>query len=802
MSAAQKQKQIPFFSKLFERFGGGYLRDEISRLEAFVAAAPGDYCGWSVEGEIAYSRGFADFLGLPLIRTLSDIQARLTPADAAALEGLFTRLQDEGEGFSLIVRTFDREKILRLTGRTGRDSRNFERFDAIWIEDVTASARKAERTENDLCAARGDAARLNAALDDLPQPVWTREADAALAWCNRAYAAILGLSPAEVVADRRELPVTASAKKPTAEDDAGESPLRALALKALASGAPQETSVHIVSGGRRRLMRVREVPLPQEKNAPPRLLGIAWDVTREEEVEAEFRRSSSSYRELLEQLRTAVALCDAKQQIEFYNASFAQLWGLDERWLNTRPRLGDIMEKLREDRRLPEQADFRKYKQGWLSLFTGLIGAHEEMLYLPDGSALRMLVLPRPAGGIMMTFEDVTSRLELESSYNTLIAVQKETLDNLAEGVAVFGGDGRLKLWNPALAALWGLHPEDLSGEPHIGALVDKVRGYFETQDWATFRETLIALALDRKERSGRMTRGGGSVVDYATVPLPDGGVLVTWSDVSDKARVENALREKNAALEAAERLKLDFLANVSYQLRTPLTAIMGFAEVLSREYFGALNEKQKEYSRNIGEAGERLLTLINDILDLSTIEAGYMDLEKGPVDIRAMLESLRDLTEEWAKKEKISIALECPDDIGIFGIDERRIKQSLLNLIRNAIAFTPREGKIALSARREKDGGIVLAVTDTGIGIAAEDQGRVFEPFERAQTPPRADGKTARGGAGLGLSLVRNIAQLHGGAVRLESAPGKGTRVEIALPAAAHAAASDPSSGSKTSRA
>ncbi len=784
MTQTHAPKKIPFFSRLFERYGGGYLRDEISRLEAFVAAAPGEYCGWSVEGEIAYSRGFADLLGLPLIRTLADIQARLSPADAAALEGMFIRLQEETTPFSLVVRTLDNTKVLKIVGKAGRDSRSFARFDSLWAEDITAQMRKTEQSEAELRHLRTESRRLNTALDQIPHPLWMRNENATIVWCNKSYADALGIAPAAVVAEQRELPMTAAGKKPAASATSGGSLLKDLARQALSSGKEQETALHIVVEGRRRLMRLRERPMPLEQDTALTLLGLACDITREEELDAEFRRSSSSYRDLLEQLRTAIALYDSEQKLEFYNAAFAQLWGIEDRWLNARPKLGDLMEKLRENRRLPEQADFRKYKQGWLSLFTGLIGAHEEMLYLPDGSALRMLVLPRPTGGLMMTFEDVTSRLELESSYNTLIAVQKETLDNLAEGVAVFGGDGRLKLWNPALASLWNLNPEDLSGEPHISLLVDKVRSYFDAPDWTLFRETLIALALDRRERGGRMRRAGGSVVDYATVPLPDGGVLVTWSDVSDKVAVENALREKNAALEAAERLKLDFLANVSYQLRTPLNAIMGFAEILTREYFGALNDKQKDYARNIGEASEKLLALINDILDLSTIEAGYMALEKGPLDIRSMLESLVALTAEWAKKENISITLDCPKTIGKITADERRVKQILLNLIRNAIAFTPAgNGKISLVARRVESGGVELSVSDNGTGIRPEDQARVFEPFERIQAPARPDGKPVRAGAGLGLSLVKNIAELHGGSVCLTSAPGTGTRVTLTFP-------------------
>ena len=439
------------------------------------------------------------------------------------------------------------------------------------------------------------------------------------------------------------------------------------------------------------------------------------------------------------------------------------------------------MEKLRETRRLPEQADFRRFKQSWLDMFTGLIKPFEDMLYLPDGSALRMLAVPHSMGGIMMTFEDVSSRLELESSYNTLIAVQKETLDNLGEGVAVYGGDGRLKLWNPAFGRLWGLNPEDLNGEPHISTLVDKKQSYFEKDEWPKKREELIAKGLDRIMHEGRLTRSDKTLVDFSTVPLPDGGVLITYIDVTDSVRVENALREKNAALEAAEQLKLDFLANVSYQLRTPLNAIMGFNEILDQEFFGPLNERQKQYTHDINEASARLLGLINDILDLSSIEAGYVALEKEDVKLYGFFQSISDLVSDWARKKEIEIKVICAKNIGNINADEKRLKQALINVIRNAIHFTPQNGKIDVHAKRQQES-LKITITDNGIGIPEKDHSRVFEPFERAQTGSK-EPRLARSGAGLGLSLVKNIVALHGGSVDIESEHQKGTKVEITLP-------------------
>jgi signal transduction histidine kinase len=297
-------------------------------------------------------------------------------------------------------------------------------------------------------------------------------------------------------------------------------------------------------------------------------------------------------------------------------------------------------------------------------------------------------------------------------------------------------------------------------------------------------------MTLDRSMREGRFARNDDTLVDYSAVPLPDGGVLITFTDVTDTVRVENALREKNAALEAAEKLKLDFLANVSYQLRTPLSAIMGFNDILDQEYFGPLNGRQKEYTRDIQSASNRLLSLINDILDLSTIEAGYMTLELAPVKIKPMLESLMDLTQDWARKEKIEVSLECAATIGSIDLDERRVKQAMVNLIRNSIAFTPSGGSITIGAKKLPEG-IVLKVSDTGIGIKRENHLRIFQPFERAQrglahSPEKGQG----GGAGLGLSLVKNIVGLHMGRVDLESEPGTGTTVSLFFPFPAKAEA------------
>lgn len=770
-SAKGKSESSGFFASLVGMMSGkDAVLAEKARLEAFLAAVPGEYCGWAADGSLAYSGGFCELLGLERIENINDILRCLCAEDSAALEGGFYTLCDSGKSFSLYVHDREKKKILRVNGVRGQDIAGADAFHILWLEDMSDLHREKEDILAQQKAEKSEFEYYQDTLDALAYPVWIRDEHQKIIWVNVAYARRVDVKPSDILAQQIEIVSSSRTRKPSEKDVVLGADLARLAIE---KGLAQSVEAHAVFSGKRFLLRVWEQPVKARKIT----VGFAEDLTSGEDLAREMSNHLSANRALLEQLHSAIGIYGVDYRLEFYNSAFAELWGLEEGWLNTKPKLGELMEKLRETRRLPEQADFRKYKQSWLDMFTSLIDPYEDMLHLPDGSALRMLVVPHKIGGLMMTFEDVTSRLALESSYNTLIAVQKETLDNLAEGVAVYGGNGRLRLWNPAFGRLWALDPESLDGEPHISRVVDRLKKFFNEQQWSVMRENLMTMGLERFMNAGRLERVDKSLLNYTTVPLPDGGVLTTFTDITDSVQIEKMLREKNAALEAAEQLKLDFLANVSYQLRTPLSAIMGFNEMLDREYFGALNNKQKEYTRDIQDASQKLLNLINDILDLSSIEAGYMDLEIKDTSIKSMMESIDGLVRDWARKEKIEIELSCPANIGKAQIDESRIKQAVVNLVRNAIAHTPAGGRIAIASKRKKDG-MEIIISDTGQGIPQDALDRVMQPFERIEGAAQS-GR----GAGLGLTLVQNIVTLHGGEFTLESQEGKGTIATMFLP-------------------
>ena len=672
--------------------------------------------------------------------------ARLLAADAERLEKARLALQAGGTAFST---TF----VTRNGAAYAVEGRRSASGDTVlWFLDASAAV-TAQR-------ARREGADLRQMLDAIPLPVWRRSPDRTLVDCNRAYASALDTTVDLAIAEGREI----------------------------APGACPGECRHVVIGGSRRLVDIGEVPCSTGGT-----IGFACDRTDREVAEAELWRHINAHAEVLETIRASVAIYGPEKRLKFFNAAFASMWGIAEDWLATQPSFEEVLERLREARRLPEAADFRAFKCEQLGLFTSVIRPQQDLLHLPDGRTLLLSISPHPFGGLTFVYEDVSDRLALERSCNTLTKVRRATLDHLFEGIAVYGSDGRLKLHNPAYLALWELSEEDVAGEPHIGEILEKTRALLDNSgDWDARKQRIISKITAQAPASGPVYRTDGSKLQEATVPLPDGNVLVTYLDVTDTARCERVLRERNEALETAGRLKSEFVANVSHELRTPLNAVIGFADILTNQYFGDLNPRQLDYSRDILQSSQQLLGLINDISGLATIEAGYMVLETGRVEIFEMLKTVLALTRGRAKSRGLEIELCCPPEIGVIDADESAIKQALFNLISNAIKFTPPGGAIRLGAER-RESELLLIVADSGIGITPSDQTRMFEKFERGMP---------RSGAGLGLSLVKSLIDLHGGTVTIDSAAGRGTTITCRLPTVLRECAGVPPSAQIESRA
>jgi signal transduction histidine kinase len=266
-------------------------------------------------------------------------------------------------------------------------------------------------------------------------------------------------------------------------------------------------------------------------------------------------------------------------------------------------------------------------------------------------------------------------------------------------------------------------------------------------------------------------------------------GLLKTFADQAaiaiQNARLFHEIEDKSRQLEAANRHKSEFLANMSHELRTPLNAIIGFSEVLAERLFGEVNDKQMEYLQDIHSSGQHLLALINDVLDLSKIEAGKMELDLSCFDLGLLLEHSATLVRERAQRHGLSLELQVDEGLGEWVADARKVKQVVVNLLSNAVKFTPNGGRVSVRARHLNGSNghagewAEVSVSDTGVGIAREDQSLVFEEFRQAG----GDVLRKAEGTGLGLALVKRFVELHGGAVTLDSEPGRGSTFRFTLP-------------------
>lgn len=599
-------------------------------------------------------------------------------------------------------------------------------------------------------------------INSSPNLIWLRDENLNIIYCNLAFSEVAEETTDEIVA------------LGSIELFKGH---RTLAQRAWDSAKELVERRHIVVGGERRLYSIREVPLKKEGM----LMGYGVHISELEEAQEEIQRHVSALRDLLESSTSAMAIYGKDQRLKFYNFAFVTLWKFEETWLDTEPTYGEVLENMRERRKLPEQANFKAFKDSQQKLFTTLIDPEEEFFYLPDGKTLRVIAIPHALGGILFAYEDVTDRLALERSYNTLIAVQRETLDNLHEGIVVFGENGRLSLSNPTFLKQWGLSKEFTASEPHIRDVLVKCRELFVTDDWDKFLSNLVARLQQRQFFALRFERSDGTVLDCACVPLPDGATLLSFTDMTASTLVERSLRERTEALEAADKLKTEFLANMSYELRSPLTSISGFAEMLQKQYVGPLNDIQKDYIGGIYQSAQQLAALISDIIDLATVEAGYIRIEISEFDIRNLIDNVITLLNERVKLKDVTMTVSVAPDIVTMDGDETRIKQIVGNLISNAVKTTKAKGHIAIEVAHStmpdgSRGPIAITVRDDGPGIEPERQAHLFDPFFHGSLKHGAD-------AALGLSLVKRFVELHGGEVSVESEPGVGTSVRCIFP-------------------
>jgi signal transduction histidine kinase len=725
-------------------------------LEALLAAEPHVLVIW--EGGERHPRRFLHLLpegmGVPVEeRDFLDLAVWLETDSAARLRRHLSRLREEGKAFNIAVTTREGQ-LLEADGRVS-GARLLLRLRPVFGERreafrLTSSVRRSEQRLK----------QLTSLLDAAPVPVWMEDRDGRLLWANRRWREAVEEPDLERAMEAGLRLVEPAAMRPVG-GDAGDG-----------EGARGERRWHAstVIGGQRRLLEIHE----------SRREGFrtfwAIDITEVENLRRELKNLHETQTGTLDSLTTAIAIFGPDQRLHYFNPAFARLWRLDADWLRRQPTEGEILDRLHDQGRLQQHADFREWKAARLALYTSPEGS-EERWHLPDGRTIRVITQPHAQGGILCIYDDITEKLKLESQVRGLMQAYRETLDNLHEGIALFGPDGRLRLHNPAFARMWHLKAEELEKAPHITAIIDQCRHLVgDDAWWDRVRFCVTGIADGRKGFTQRIETTDQRVFDFAAVPLPDGNTLLSWVDMTAAANAERILRERNEALLEADRMKSAVLNSISYHLRNPLNAIVGFTQSMEMGIAGELNEKQREYLHYIRTSSSDLMAVIDTILDLATIDAGRMTLDVTEVDIREVLEEVARRMEERLETRDLKLEIDIAEDARRVWADRQRLMQILSQLLSNAIGFSDAGRKINMGARRGREG-IEIWVADEGPGIDPEFLERAFDRFA---SRPVGGGHR---GPGLGLPLVKGLVELHGGRVELVSRIGKGTTVICRFP-------------------
>ncbi len=726
---------------------------ERASFSSLIAAEPQVLVRWEGDGAPELAAATLDTsAGIPsTARDVARFSSWLEPAAARELKERTGALLEAGESFTVYVETTAGAHI-EAAGRASATGA------IVKFRDIAGDRRELAALSDERQRLDRDIKRTRSLFEALPMPVWFRDSKGKLEWVNDAYArAVEAASPKDVCRQQIEFLSTRQrtglAKKP-------------------GRGKSETHRIRAVVSGERRAFDIISLP-PGPASAGA---GIAIDAAALETAQSALSRQIEENTRTLDRIATGVAIFSPDQRLQYFNQAFAGLWKLDEDWLAAGPSDGETLDTLRQRRCLPEQADYRAWKQKQLGRYEST-STHEDRWHLPDGRTIQVVANFAADGSATYLYEDITEQLALKSRYNALIQVQKETLDHLREGVAVFASDGRLKLYNPAFASIWKLNVKALADEPHIDEVIGWCRVLLDDDAaWDEVKRAITSIDDERAPLEGHLSRPDGSMLAFAGLPLPDGATLLTYVDITDSKRVENALIERNEALEAADRLKSDFISHVSYELRTPLTNIIGFAELLNSPKTGELNDRQREYLGDIQWSSDALLTIINDILDLATIDAGALELSPTKIRARDVIDAAVVGVRERLKIGGLNLRIRVGGDVQEFVADGKRVTQVLFNLLSNAIGFSDSGGTITLECARKGDM-ISLSVEDKGRGIPEDYQDSAFDRFES-----RSQGSLHRG-AGLGLTIVKNLVELHGGTVSLRSAPGVGTTVTVLLP-------------------
>ncbi|WP_435417804.1 PAS-domain containing protein [Parerythrobacter aurantius] len=718
------------------------------------------------DGRIEGSERLAHWFGferLPqFLSELAGDQGRgLAREQLSELTQRVRRAQKTAAPFRMSITVPGSQRSLALRGQLADPQVSPGGAALVWVFDFSDSASELGRMREESARAKGDFAALVGLIEAAPMPMWFRGTDTRLRLVNGAYVAAVAAKDAETVV-AQQIELVEAVDGLSAAQVAGQ---------AMQHNQPIERIVQATISGQRRALRVSDLPLAEEGVA-----GYAVDIQEVEEQARAHRAYAEAQRSMMDRLSVGVAQFDAERRLTFANQPLRRIMQINPGSGGEGILFERLLSEARDAGRTPQVRDFPAWRAERIEWFAS--GATtEEAWHLGDGTHLRIVAQPMPDGGLALIAEDRTEQLSLSATRDTLLRTRTAMLDSLFEALAVFAPDGHLQLWNRSFAGTWGVDQALLDKHPAIDLLLEEIAGNLaRPKRIRVLAEVIRAATLDRKEQAGRVTLADGRTLEFAGIPLPDGNGLLTTLDVTANEQAETALRERNQALEQADSVKTRFLANMSYEFRTPLTSIGGFAELLQAGVAGELSDQGKEYVSAIIESVGRLTDQVENVLDLSQSEAGLLPIQKERLELLPFVTRVVREREQEIAGKGLSLDLRGGNNLKV-DADRRQLARAIGHLIDNAIVATDAGGKILVDLSKKPEGTRIV-ISDNGCGMSPEELNRAMEGLRQS-----ADGTGLERRQGLGIPLARQLVEAHGGTLSMESRKKVGTAAMILLP-------------------
>ena len=753
------------------------LKGSLRRMRHLVDVSPAIPLLVRTDGRIEAPERLARWLGLEAIPAyLSQLVGEegtnsqrkgLSKAQADELWEKARATQKSAAPFSMTITPPGSKRSLSLQGSLADPAVSPGGAVIVWVFDFTSSESELSRLRSDAAHAKSDFAALSGLIASAPTPMWIRDPDMNLRLANEAYVEAVGAESMEAVIEGQIELLEARDGRTPAE----------LARDAFTAKRQLDRIDGVTIDGERRSMRVTDLPLGDDGVA-----GYAIDVEEQQQVARDFRAFRDAQRAMLDQLSIGVAQFAPDETLNFANRPFRRLFGLfSSDSLEGKLAFDRLLSDARERGQTPEVRDFPEWREEHRAWFDAQ-DTLEEYWPLPGGTHLRIVAQPLPDGGLVMIAEDRTEQLALSATRDTLLRTRTATLDSLFEALAIFAPDGSVQIWNRTFAGTWGISSDLLDTHPSAEGLFEAIAANLTNpKEVESLGAVVRAATLDRREKKGQVMLTDGRTLRFAGVPLPDGNGLLTVLDITDSQKAEAALRERAVALEEADAVKARFLANMSYEFRTPLTTIGGFAELLSSGAAGDLSEQAGEYVDAILTSVARLTEQVENVLDLSQTEAGLMPIAKEPVDLLSFMAELVRKRETAIVKAGLGLDLKGRRGRTV-DADPRQLGRAIGNLIDNAIEGTPEGGQITIELpkpSRDDEWRGQVVIRDDGNGMTPEQLQRAMGALPEGEEP----GDSAGEGTGLGIRLAHQLVAAHGGTLELDSQEGVGTIAVITLP-------------------